>query len=197
LSTNSPAPPPRVPAVAAVQSSPPVKDNLRRPSFLLFGFTRGSSSLVCCRSSSQSPWEPRLDHTGAPPDPPLLPSSAAIASSSPSSSPATPLNCEQFLPARFPFLSFTAAHPQARRSGRSAPFRCRPPARHNCPYRPPVTCARAPASFCTSSWSEWWPGMPSRANAGEPLSRATALWRRHRRPSLACVLGLWISLGRL
>jgi hypothetical protein len=41
LEPNSPVSPPRVSA-AAVQSSPPVKDNLRRPYFLLFGFTRGS-----------------------------------------------------------------------------------------------------------------------------------------------------------
>jgi hypothetical protein len=32
-----------------------VKDNLRRLSFLLFGFTRGSSSSIGCRFSSLEP----------------------------------------------------------------------------------------------------------------------------------------------
>jgi hypothetical protein len=38
-----------------VNSSPPVKDNLCRPSFILLGFTRGSSSSNCCRFSSPGP----------------------------------------------------------------------------------------------------------------------------------------------
>jgi hypothetical protein len=48
------------------------------------------------------------------------------------------------LPTRFPFLSSTAAHPQARRSGRSAPFRCRPLVRHNFPHRPPCRVRKRP-----------------------------------------------------
>jgi hypothetical protein len=52
LEPNSTGAPPRVPAAAVVNSSPPVKDNLRRPSFFLFGSTRGSSNSGCCRFSS-------------------------------------------------------------------------------------------------------------------------------------------------
>jgi hypothetical protein len=55
LEPNSTGAPPRVPAAAVVNSSPPVKDNLRRPSFFLLGSTRGSSSSGCCRFSSPGP----------------------------------------------------------------------------------------------------------------------------------------------
>jgi hypothetical protein len=54
IEPNSPAPPPRVPA-AAVQTSPSVKDHLRRLPSLLFGFTRGSSSSIGCRFPSSEP----------------------------------------------------------------------------------------------------------------------------------------------
>jgi hypothetical protein len=47
-------PPPRFLA-AAVSSSPPVKDKLRRSSFLLLWFTRGSLSLCYRRISSLAP----------------------------------------------------------------------------------------------------------------------------------------------
>jgi hypothetical protein len=46
------------------------------------------------------------------------------------------------------------ARSQARRSGRAAPFRCRPPTRHDHPLDPPATCARASATKCTSSWTK-------------------------------------------
>jgi hypothetical protein len=50
------------------------------------------------------------------------------------------------------------------------------------PLDPSVTCACAPSTFCSSPWSERWPGAPSRANAGELPPRAASLRRRRRRP---------------
>jgi hypothetical protein len=81
---------------------PPPPCNRRRrcrttpatPLFFSLGSPEAHQARLAAGSRPQSPWEPRLDHTGAPPDPPLLPSFAAVASSSPSSSPASPLNCE-------------------------------------------------------------------------------------------------------
>jgi hypothetical protein len=87
-------PPPRVPA-AVVHSSPLVNDHLRRLSFLLFGFTRGSSSSIGCRFSSPEPVGAVIQSHRSAARSALLPSFTAVASSSPSSSPATPLNCEQ------------------------------------------------------------------------------------------------------
>jgi hypothetical protein len=50
-----------------------------------------------------------------------------------------------------------------------------PQTRHDHPLRPPVTCACAPATKCTSLWMFWWPGAPPRGNAGESPPHA-AVW---------------------
>jgi hypothetical protein len=87
----------RVVAAAGEGQTPP-------PFFPSLWFARGSPSLHCCRLSSPAPVGPRPDHTGEPPGPPPLPIFSAIASPSPSCSPASPSHGEQY-----PALNFSSS----------------------------------------------------------------------------------------
>jgi hypothetical protein len=143
VSLNFSAPPPRVSA-AVVDPSPPVKDWTPRPFSLIFGIARSLTSSCYRRSSSPTPVvaAPRAHRSAA--------RAAAIVE---------PLCCRLFSarepayflctrlaisPTQFLFSSCTAAYPQARRSGRSTPFRCRPPVRHNRSRRPPCHSRKSP-----------------------------------------------------
>jgi hypothetical protein len=112
------APPPLFLA-AVVSSLPPVKDKPRHPSFLLFG---SPGAHQACTAAGCRPWrllEPRPDHTGAPLGPPPLPSFSAVASPSPSSSPASPSHGEQYPPLNF--FSSTALWRAHKLAGAAAP----------------------------------------------------------------------------
>jgi hypothetical protein len=59
-----------------------------------------------------------------------------------------------------------------------------------------VTCAIAPATHRTRSWSSWCPVARSRAAPVSPPPRAAALRRTRRRAPLAHFPGRWIWHGR-
>jgi hypothetical protein len=129
-------PPPRLLA-AAVSSSPPVKDKLRCSSFLLLWFAKGSPSLCYRRISSPAP-------VGAAPRPHRSAARSTAVAKLPRRRTPFAFELTYFFfarwaktPAIFPLILCTLARSQARRSGRAAPFRCRPPTRHDHPPRPP------------------------------------------------------------
>jgi hypothetical protein len=141
----SPTPPPLFLA-AAVNSSPPVKDWLRRSSFLILGFAKGLSSLCCRRFSSSAPVgaAPRSHRSAADPRP--LPSFLTGAFPSLLSSPSSSTHREQKPPLDIPSsCAFLSLHELAgaavlppsgagRRRGTITPL------------DPSVTCACAPST---------------------------------------------------
>jgi hypothetical protein len=112
---------------------------------------------------------------GAPPNPPLSLNVAATAPSLPLVAFEASLRGEQDFPAIFTFCLCTTPIPRARRQGRPAPFRRRPPWT---PAPPPdllgmLTCF--PATHSTHPRLIWPPGTPSRAHAGGAPPHAAAL----------------------
>jgi hypothetical protein len=149
----SPLPPPRFLA-AVVSSSPPVKDKLRRPTFLLHWFARGSPSLCYRRFSSPAPVGAAPERTGAPPDPPPLPS--------------FPAGTSLRFRARLLLLRTVSNKPRSislhlvhfgaltnspQRPHRPLPLPATDEARSP-PLDPPVTFACASATKYTSSWTK-------------------------------------------
>jgi hypothetical protein len=143
--TLAPLPPPRF-LVAAVNSSPPVRDWLRRSPFLFPGFARGSPNLCYRRFSSPAPVgaAPRPHRSAANPLPSLT--LAPATSSTPASLSSLSLSGEQKPPPNFPSscilwrireLDGAAAPPPSgagRRRGMITPL------------DPSVTCTCAPSA---------------------------------------------------
>jgi hypothetical protein len=99
-------------------------------------------------------------------------------------------------PARYPIVLSILAPPRARRSSSAAPFRRRPPARHDCPPRLPCHVRKRPRFVLHWLVDGMVSRMPPKHNAGELPPRAAALRRARRCAPLAHVPRHWIRHGQ-